>query len=182
MTGRETELPAASFVRWHRAAARGVRFRPIEDADLPFLARLYASTRSEELAPVPWTQEQKAAFLDSQFQAQHAHYQRHYPTALWLVMLRGDCAIGRLYLDRWAHEHRLIDIALLPEHRGHGLGAALLDDLIDEAAAAGKSLSIHVEKNNPAMALYRRLGFKPVGEHGVYDLLAIRPEVQANTA
>jgi ribosomal protein S18 acetylase RimI-like enzyme len=162
----------AEMAGWRRAAACGLIFRPIKENDLPFLARVYASTRREELASVPWTDAQKTAFLDSQFEAQHAHYQTHYPTASWLVIARGTEPIGRLYLDRWKDEHRLIDIALLPEHRGLGYGTALLRDLIDEAAAAGRALSIHVEKNNPAMALYRRLGFRQVGEHGVYDLLA----------
>lgn len=168
---------------WDRAAARGLAFRPIEADDLPFLARVYASTRWQELAPLPWTEAQKSAFLQSQFEAQHAHYQSHYPGALWLVIDCGSQPIGRLYLDRWQKEHRLIDIAVLPEYRGQGYGTALLRDLIDEAGAAGKPLSIHVERNNPAMTLYRRLGFCQVGEHGIYDLLEVRSAgVQANTA
>ena len=165
--------PTSQFA-WRRSVALGLSLRPFVDTDLPFLVQVYASTRTQELAHVPWTESQKAAFLDMQFQAQHAHYQKHYPTAHWLVIAREDDSIGRLYLDRWAREHRLIDIALLPEHRGQGYGMALLQDLIDEAAAAGKPLSIHVEKNNPAMTLYRRLGFRPIGEHGVYDLLEVR--------
>jgi ribosomal protein S18 acetylase RimI-like enzyme len=154
-----------------RAAAAGLTFRPIADADLPFLARLYASTRAEELVPVPWTEEAKAAFLLMQFQAQHDHYQTHYTGADWLLVELAAEPVGRLYIARWAREHRLIDIALLPKFCGRGLGTALLRDLMDEALAAGKALTIHVEKNNPAMRLYRRLGFVPVGEHGVYDLM-----------
>ena len=42
---------------------------------------------------------------------------------------------------------------------------------MEEACVTGKALTIHVEKNNPAMRLYRRLGFMPIGEHGVYDLM-----------
>ena len=79
--------------------------------------------------------------------------------------------IGRLYIERWPSQHCIIDIAFLPEHRGKGLGAALLRDLMDEAAAAGKAVSIHVEKFNPAMQLYRRLGFTTVEDKGVYDLM-----------
>src|SRR5712691_549978 len=98
-----------------RAAAAGLTFRPIADADRPFLARLYASTRAEELAPVPWSEEQKAAFLLMQFQAQHAHYQTHYTGADWLIVERAAEPVGRLYIARWAREHRVIDIALLPQ-------------------------------------------------------------------
>ena len=64
---------------WMRAAGAGLMFRPATDADLPFLGRLYASTRIEELEVTSWTDEQKAAFLDMQFRAQHAHYIKHYP-------------------------------------------------------------------------------------------------------
>ena len=156
---------------WRRAEALGLSFRPVTDNDLPFLARLYASTRHEELAPVPWTAEDKAAFLRMQFEAQHAHFQRHYTGADWLVIEREAEPIGRVYIARWAREHRLVDIALLPGFCGRGLGTALLRDLMDEARAADKPLTIHVEKNNPAMRLYRRLGFAAVGEHGIYDLM-----------
>jgi len=156
---------------WSRAAQGGLTFRPIADADLPFLSRLYASTRTEELAVTPWSEEQKAAFLTQQFEAQHAHYQTYYQGTDFLVIERGGLAIGRLYLARWDAEHRIVDIALLPEERRKGLGAALLRDLLDEAAAAGKAVTIHVEKFNPAMSLYRRLGFVAAGEQGAYDLM-----------
>lgn len=163
-------LSAAPF-GWSRAADVGLTFRPIAEADLPFLARLYASTRTEELAVAPWSVEQKAAFLNMQFQAQHAHYQQHYPKADWLVTMHAGQDIGRLYIDRWPSEHCIIDIAFLPEYRGKGLGAALLRDLLDEAAGAGKAVAIHVEKFNPAMRLYRRLGFTTEEDKGVYDLM-----------
>jgi ribosomal protein S18 acetylase RimI-like enzyme len=156
---------------WARAAEAGLRFRRITDMDLPFLARVYASTRAEELAPAPLSDAQKAAFLDAQFRAQHAHYQKYYPQADWLVTMRGAEDIGRLYIERWPSQHRIIDIAFLPEHCGKGLGAALLRDLMDEATAAGKAVSIHVEKFNPAMRLYRRLGFVTEEDKGVYDLM-----------
>jgi ribosomal protein S18 acetylase RimI-like enzyme len=165
------DAPAQAAFAWAGAEAAGLRFRPIADADLPFLARVYASTRAEELAAAPWSDAEKAAFLESQFLSQHAHYQRHYPNADWLVIEHEREDVGRLYIERWPTQHRLIDIALLPQHRGKGFGATLLRDLMDEAAAAGKDVSIHVEKFNPAMRLYRRLGFRTEEDKGVYDLM-----------
>jgi ribosomal protein S18 acetylase RimI-like enzyme len=156
---------------WTRAADAGLAFRRIAEGDLLFLARVYASTRSEELAAAPLSDAQKAAFLAEQFRLQHAHYQKYYPDADWLVTMRGDEDIGRLYIERWPTQHRIIDIAFLPEHRGKGLGEALLRDLMDEAAAAGKDVSIHVEKFNPAIRLYRRLGFATEEDKGVHDLM-----------
>ncbi len=156
---------------WARAADAGLRFRRMTDVDLPFLAQVYASTRAEELAATPLTGAQKAEFLDAQFRAQHAHYQKYYPQADWLVTVHQGRDIGRLYIERWPSQHRIIDIAFLPEHCGKGFGTALLRDLLDEAAAAGKAVSIHVEKFNPAMRLYRRLGFETEEDKGVYDLM-----------
>src|ERR1043166_4664454 len=156
-----------SVSHYPESAAANLRFRPvIVPGDLPFLARLYASTRMQELAVTDWSDEQKAAFLQSQFDAQHAHYQKHYAGADFLLIEQAATSIGRLYLARWKTEHRIVDIAFLPEHRGRGLGTALLRDLLDEAAAAGKAVTIHVEKFNPAQTLYRRLGFIAAGEYG----------------
>ena len=159
-----------------RAAGAGLTFRGSTDVDLPFLSQLYASTRLEELAVTSWTEAQKAAFLDMQFQAQHAHYRKYYPDADWLVIRHAGSDIGRLYIERWPGEHRIIDIAFLPAFRGKGFGSALLSDLIDEAGAVGKAVSIHVEKHNPAMRLYLRLGFTVAEDKGIYDLM-LRPAV-----
>jgi ribosomal protein S18 acetylase RimI-like enzyme len=168
--GMPVDVETAAF-GWARAAATGCRFRRITDADLPFLARVYASTRAEELAATPLTDAMKTAFLAEQFRLQHAHYQKYYPDADWLVTAHEREDIGRLYIERWPTQHRIIDIAFLPEHRSAGLGTALLRDLMDEAAVAGKDVSIHVEKLNPAIRLYRRLGFKTEEDKGVYDLM-----------
>lgn len=155
-----------------RTQSVGLTLRPICSGDMSFLCALYRSTRETELARVPWTEAQKQTFIEMQFNAQHAHYQTHYPNALWLLIeARGLGAIGRLYLERWTQEHRIIDIALIPAVRGRGLGRALLEDLMDEASSEGKGISIHVEKENPAMRLYQRLGFRRIEDKGVYDLL-----------
>lgn len=149
-----------------------VSLRPIRDEDLEILYRVYASTRAEEMAMVvDWTDEQKEAFLRMQFQAQHAWYQEHYVGAQFDVLLVDGAPAGRLYVHRRESEIRLVDISLLPEFRGSGVGTKLLSELMSEAEAAGKPLTIHVEKYNPAMRLYLRLGFKPIDDRGPYDLM-----------
>jgi ribosomal protein S18 acetylase RimI-like enzyme len=158
------------------AAPLGIAYRPAADQDLGVLALVYASTRIEEVAQSGWPLETQRQFLAHQFDAQHRHYRQHYPAAEWLVIERDGAAIGRLYIEEWANQIRLIDIALLPDHRGGGAGGAILSDLMEMAAAAEKPLTIHVEKNNPAMRLYRRLGFTPIDEHGIYDLMEWHPE------
>src|SRR5688572_12523971 len=148
-----------------------LRLRPITPEDDAFLAGLYASTRAEELAVTGWSAEEMAAFCRQQYDAQSAHYRENYPGASLQVIERDGQAIGRLYVARWEREIRIMDIALLPEHRGSGIGTQLLRELQDEARSAGKSLTIHVERFNPALRLYQRLGFRQVEDKGVYLLM-----------
>jgi len=166
-------ISTADFLKTPRACQYGVALRPEVAADLPFLQALYRSTREAELNQTQWPEAQKTQFIELQFRAQRSHYHQHYPDALWLILEKEGDAIGRLYLERWSAEHRIIDIALLPQWRGQGIGQALLLDVIDEAMSAGKAVGIHVEKQNPAMSLYLRLGFRCVEDKGVYDLLRL---------
>lgn len=161
------------------APAASVTLRPITPEDAPFLYRVYASTREEELAVVDWTPDQKAAFLQMQFDAQHAYYQQHYAGAAFQLVLVGGEPAGRLYLARWPEELRIVDISLLPAYRGAGIGTRLIREILAGAAASGKVVRIHVEQYNPARRLYERLGFAPVGEHGVYVLMEWRPGAAA---
>ena len=153
-----------------------ITLRPIEAADMAFLRRVYASTREEELAITGWSREQTDAFLRQQFDAQHAYYQEHFGDGRFDVILADGEPVGRLYVRRDDTELRIIDIALLPEHRRRGIGSRLLDDLLAEAREAGTPARIHVEHNNPALHLYRRLGFRRIGDTGVYYHMEWSPD------
>jgi GNAT superfamily N-acetyltransferase len=152
-----------------------LELRPIRDEDLPFLRALYGSTRELELAQVPWSEEQKEAFLDLQFGAQHSWWQQHSTGARFDLVVVDGAPAGRLYVDVWEQEVRVVDIALMPGHRGGGLGTRLLQGVFAEADAAGKPVSIHVEVFNPARTLYQRLGFVEKGTHGDVYILMERP-------
>lgn len=152
-----------------------ITYRPRREDDEEFLARLYASTRADEMKAVPWTDEEKDQFLRMQFRAQTVYYDDHYDPAEFFLIEQDGRPIGRLYLDDEGEDLHIIDIALLPEMRAQGLGAVLLQELLDRAAGEGKPVSIHVEHNNPAMKLYLRLGFRHVDTNGVYHLMKWEP-------
>jgi GNAT superfamily N-acetyltransferase len=146
----------------------GVELRPVRDDDSDFAARVYASTRAEELAPLPWSPEQKAAFLGQQFAAQSRHYATHYADASWDIVLVDGRRAGRLIVHRGAATIGVVDIALLPEYRGRGVGTMLLRSILAEADASGLPVTVHAEHMNPARRLYERIGFVAVEDLGVY--------------
>ncbi len=152
-----------------------VVLRAAGEGDLPFLYRVYASTRADVQAIDGWSAGQKEAFLAMQFQAQHAHYHRYYPQARFdLIEVDGEPA-GRLYVERGERETRIIDIALLPAWRGRGVGSELLRGLLNEAGAAGMPVILQVVETNPAARLYLRLGFEPQGGDGIYRFMRWSP-------
>lgn len=161
-------------------ATLSITLRPIRDEDMEFLLRLYGTTRADEMAlVVDWTDEEKDFFVRMQFEAQHAQYHQHYGDAQFdLVLVKGIPA-GRLYVHRRPTEIRLVDISFMPEYRNQGIGTALLKQLFSESEDSGKPVTIHVEKYNPAMRLYERLGFTPSADRGVYVLLE-RPPYPVN--
>jgi ribosomal protein S18 acetylase RimI-like enzyme len=167
----------------HHAGLGRVTLRPVRPEDRDFLLALYASTREAELAVTGWGPEQKRAFLTMQFEAQHSHYHKHFGQAAFDVVEIAGEPVGRLYVDRDRDEIRVLDIALLSNYRGQGVGSRLLADLLEEARRDGKRVVIHVDQHNPAMRLYVRLGFEPVADEGVYLKMAWSArERQAKTA
>ena len=146
------------------------------DADLPFLGTLYASTRNDELAAVPWPEPAKAAFLASQFALQHRHLLSHHPTGDYAIVLLREQRIGRLYVDRTPSMWRLVDIALLPAAQGRRIGTALVRWLQAEATTAAADLDLHVaHDNHRAARLYERLGFvRAIGGHATHSRLTWR--------
>ena len=141
------------------------------------MLRVYASIREPELAGSGLPREQWEAFVEHQFQAQ-SHAYANYRDTSFEVVLVDDQPAGRLIVARWPEELRVVDIALLPEHRGRGIGGTLMREVIEEADERGVKTSIHVERFNPAQHLYTRLGFRTVSETGVYLLLE-RPAAAA---
>ena len=149
--------------------------RPAGPDDTELLYRIYASTREDELAVVLWDALAKEAFLRMQFAAQDRYYHATFPAASYDLIVSGEEVLGRLYVDRGEPAWLVLDIALLPEHRGRGIGARLLTDVLAEARAAAKPVQIHVERFNPAQRLYDRLGFRQIADEGVYLRLEWNP-------
>ena len=152
-----------------------VSLRAITDEDEEFLCQVYGSTRADELALTDWDDAQKEAFVRQQFEAQRRHYGESYQGATFQIVLVEGQPAGRLYLAHSPDETRIVDLALLPDFRGLGVGSKLLGDVLADAGSRGAFVTIHVERNNPALRLYSRLGFALAQDRGVYLFLRWPP-------
>lgn len=151
--------------------------RPAEPHDAPFLIRLYASTIEPELAAMPWTAAQKEAFVSHQSAAQRQSYESRYPDARQEIIVLEGRPVGRFWVGRDSVQLRLLDITLLPEGQGRGIGSALIRELQAEARATGKVVRHCVFKlNDGARRLYQRLGFVTIEDLGAHELMEWRPE------
>lgn len=143
-----------------------VELRPADSRDEAFLFEVYAASRREPLAPLGWDRTTVDAFLRTQYEAEQRDWSNHHAGAECHVILRDGMPVGRLYLARGEHEMRVMDITLLPEWRGQGIGTALLGELLDEASRTRRTVRAHVERGSPAVRLYRRLGFLHAATRG----------------
>jgi GNAT superfamily N-acetyltransferase len=159
------------------AAAPNITLRPVGPGDQDFLVQVYASTRAEEMAMVPWTDEERQLFVRSQFSAQQRHYAEKYTNANHDVILSNGGQVGRLYVARLEKEIRIVDLTLLPQERNKGIGSYLLQQLLEEARSGGKPTTIYVEEFNPSLNLFKRLGFNEQDKHGFHLLMEWTPAV-----
>ena len=155
-------------------ATAAYTLRPVREEDGEILLAIYASARAEEMALVPWTEAQKKAFMQMQLSAQQNHYRTYFPRATHDLILVNDAPVGRLYVDRRESEIRILDVTMLTESRGRGIGTQVLNDLMKEAADTHNSLSIYVESFNRSLGLFQRLGFVKTEENGALWLMVWR--------
>jgi GNAT superfamily N-acetyltransferase len=136
--------------------------------DGEFLLSLYASTRRPELTGLGWSAAQEDAFIRMQFDAQDRHYRGSFPDAGYSVICVGGERAGRLIVNRARGEILIVDIALLPQFRGAGVGGGLVRRLIDEADAGRLPLRCHVARGNDARRFWERAGFVAQDEDATY--------------
>ena len=153
-----------------------ISLRRYQDYDRDFVFKLYASTRADEIAPFGWPPVRQEAFLRMQFSAQQQWYSISYAQAEHHIIELDGVAIGRLMVSRHQPAAVLVDIALLPEHRGKGIGSNLIGDLIQQCNREKLPLRLQVLKTNPALHLYERLGFNRTGEDQIYVQMEKPPD------
>jgi ribosomal protein S18 acetylase RimI-like enzyme len=150
-----------------------VLLRPFRAEDQEFLFKLYAAARQAEVSAWGWSGAQQEAFLRMQFNAQQRSYEMTYEGTEHHIIMLDDNPVGRIMVLRKAETALLIDIALLPEYRGRGIGGGLVRELIERCNKDHVGVRLQVLKTNPAQRLYERLGFRKIGEDELYYQMEI---------
>jgi len=142
-----------------------MEFRPVSDADLPFLAEMTLLATHSPPGQLP-----EGASDMPHVTRWTVDWGRpgDAGTIAWSDGQRLGAAWCRVQADVLVHDeagHPLpeIAIAVSPEHRARGVGAQMLNALDRAAADAGHAaLSLTVNAHNPAVHLYERAGFEVV--------------------
>lgn len=156
------------------APAPACILRPARPEDEPFLFRLFAESQ-QQLAFSQSDEMLWQSLVEMQYRGRKISYAAAYPEASDMILSLDEGSddptpMGRILVDRGQHRWRIVDLAVLIEHRGKGLGAKALQEFQSQCRRAGASLELEVTKQNPAVQLYKRLGFGVTGE----DVLAVR--------
>ncbi len=141
--------------------------RPEAEADEPFLRRLITGAICQELGAESWPEAMRNQLLEIQYSARRLHLRNLFPNGDSSIVLLDGVEAGWVFVARLQDEVRLVEILLLPEHRGNGTGTELIRQLIASAGARPVRLSVSA-RNTLAIRLYERLGFQPAGGDEVY--------------
>ena len=107
--------------------------------------------------PDPWSEGSIASELSNQL-------------ALWLVAEDNGVVAGYIGSQTVPDESDMMNVAVHPDYRRRGIAEALVNTLCDALKERGSvSLTLEVRASNePAKALYEKLGFEQVGRRPNY--------------
>lgn len=135
--------------------------RPAEDSDEALLLRVFAESHCAGYELLGLEPSALASLIRMQFQARQAQY-RDYPGGGEYLICRDEIVLGNCWLSDTAEQIRVLDIAVLAEHRRQGVARTVLGQVCAQAAAADKPVRLSVwHQNIPALELYRAFGFVP---------------------
>jgi ribosomal protein S18 acetylase RimI-like enzyme len=153
-----------------------ISLRPARDGDEPFLKRVHDAARHWEFASLLETGQADLyhQVMAQQYDAQHRFYFANYDTAHYGIIQWTGQPIGRLYVDYRDDEVRVLEIAILPEYRGRGIGRIVMMGICLEAAMRRKPVRLYVHYLSRAQRFYRQLGFREISLEGPDRLMEWR--------
>jgi ribosomal protein S18 acetylase RimI-like enzyme len=155
----------AGIDRTHRRRDRLmiVTLRHESPQDEPFLRSLIHATIVGELEASQWPEPMRSHLLSVQYTARRQLNRAKFPEAVSFVVAADGADAGWAVVTTMPHEIQLVEIMILPELRGKGIGTAAIRQVLATAAAAGKPVRLNVNvTNHAAIGLYQRLGFRRI--------------------
>jgi ribosomal protein S18 acetylase RimI-like enzyme len=147
--------------------------RRAQPEDEEFLKRLFAESQ-EHLSAFRPNEALYQSLLEMQYRGRKASYEAEFPDAVDSILSVKDQAgnelpVGRLLVDCRPDCWRIVDIALLAEYRGQGMGGWALQLCRKQCDESAGKMALVVRPENRARRLYERLGFHVTHE----DLLHV---------
>jgi len=138
-----------------------IDFRQATEEDFDFLYAMHVATMKDYVDQI-WGWDD--AFQESLFR------ERYTPNQIQVITFEGK-NIGMISLEERTDDVFLRAIEILPTHQGLGIGARIIQEIIDDAASKQKPVSLSVLKVNPAKSLYERMGFSTIEETDTHFIM-----------
>jgi ribosomal protein S18 acetylase RimI-like enzyme len=162
------------------ALCRAITLRPERADDAGFLAALFRSSALPDLALLPLDDAMKDSLVQMQFASQTATYRSEQPHARFQIIEQRGKPIGRIVVDPGDEAGCIVDLALLPECRGQGLGSVILAAALEPFARLKRPVLCKVLASNEAsLRMCRRVGFVQIESIPPFLQLEWRPSAAA---
>jgi ribosomal protein S18 acetylase RimI-like enzyme len=140
-----------------------------------FLYQLAYEVFFEQLHAELWNPAIREPLLKMQIEGQRGAYAAEFPHADHGIIVLDERPVGRMIVNRGPEIHHLVDITILKQHRGAGIGTVLIRALCSEGDLVRKPVRLHVMVTNRAKTLYQRLGFRLIEDNQVTWLMERAP-------
>ncbi|MGJ8695239.1 MAG: GNAT family N-acetyltransferase [Verrucomicrobiaceae bacterium] len=140
-----------------------VSLRPQTDGDISFIEDLVIAVREREPGFCELAAEERTRILREQSKLQLADYGRKFPQGHFLIIEASGRAIGRFYVNHASDHIRVVELSVLPDYQGHGIGQQLMKSVLAEGTRTGVPVRLSVALGNPAFTFYETLGFRETG-------------------
>jgi ribosomal protein S18 acetylase RimI-like enzyme len=147
----------------------GISLCPIEPKDNEFLLRVFKESRPDLNLINDISEEQRESIILEQFKMEKQQLEQIYPNAEFSIIKLNEEPIGRIYIYYGETTNRIVEIGLLEDYRGLGIGQRLMTTVIGNATKMKKNVRLQVAWfNQRAYKFYERIGFKVIENQEVF--------------
>jgi ribosomal protein S18 acetylase RimI-like enzyme len=138
----------------------GITLRATTASDSTWERRIHDASRSDLLL-IDGEADFVQSIVDFQYRAKGSGHADAYPNAHYYMIEKSADVVGRLMIDFGHNEVRIVDITILPQWHGKGIGTTVLQAMQQVAGRIAAPVVLAVQINNiNARKLYQSLGFK----------------------